>query len=87
MSNTSFPTVSEIEALDGRLLSSLTQQEAAVVKFFCMNGRKYDVAVSLLPDVKASDFLNAGSRAESDAIMAKADCRVSVTVSHASRVE
>lgn len=74
------PTIDQVMALDGRIFAMLTPEEAAVLDFYRKQGRKYDVAVSIINKADPIEVARAGSPAEADAIMKRANSLVSVYV-------
>lgn len=74
------PTIDQVKALDGRIFATLTHEETSVLDFYLMQGRKYDVAISMLNKADPIELARAGSPAEADAIMKRANSLVSVSV-------
>ena len=74
------PTIDQIKALDGRIFAMLTAEEAAVLDFYRKQGRKYDVAISIINKANPEELALAKYEAEADAIMKRAISLVSVSV-------
>ena len=74
------PTIDQIKALDGRIFAMLTAEEAAVLDFYRKQGRKYDVAISIITKADPDELALAPSEAEADAIMKRAGSLVEVKV-------
>lgn len=74
------PTIEQIKALDGRIFAMLTAEEAAVLDFYRMQGRKYDVAIAIINKADPRELARARSPAQADEIMKRANCLVSVHV-------
>jgi hypothetical protein len=74
------PTINQIKALDGRIVAMLTAEEAAVLDFYFKQGRKYDVAISIINKADPDELALAKSEAEADAIMKRANSLVAVKV-------
>jgi hypothetical protein len=78
MSN-SVPTLTALQALNGRIFEALTPEESSVLEFYRMHGRMYGVAIAIVNEVDSNGLLEARSRAEADAIIKRANSRVIVT--------
>lgn len=50
------PTIGQIKALDGRIFAMLTPQESEVLDFYRAQGRKFDVAVSIINQADADEL-------------------------------
>lgn len=74
------PTLEAVKALDGRIFAMLSVEEQAVLDFYCAQGRKFDVAVSILNDADPAELLIAASREHANWIMKRANNRVKVNV-------
>ena len=74
------PTIEQIKALDGRIFAMLTTDESAVLDFYQKQGRKYDVAITIINRADPAELERACSQAQADAIMKRANSVVSVSV-------
>lgn len=74
------PTIGQIAALDGRIFAMLTPQESEVLDFYRAQGRKFDVAVSIINKADADELARAVSPQQADAIMKQANSLISITV-------
>lgn len=77
--------LSDIAALDGRLLSTLSNDERVILDLFVSRGRKYGVAISVIKLTSPEDLLNAGSKEKADELLSEADSRINITFSHNSK--
>lgn len=80
MQDQSIPTLSELQALHGRIFATLTAQEALVMDFYRRQGRKFDVVVGIINEADPIAVATARTEAEADAIMKQANSRISVTI-------
>lgn len=76
----SSPTLADVKALDGRIFATLSSEDAAVLNFYRTWGRKFDVAVAVINEADPTELAAARSPAEADAIMKRANSRVTVTI-------
>lgn len=76
----SIPTLTDVQALDGRIFAMLTSEEVAVLDFYRTQGRKYDVAIAIVNEADPTKLAAARSPAEADEIMKRANSRVTVTI-------
>lgn len=77
---TTIPTIDSIKALQGRNFARLNSDELSTLEFCRRQGRKYDVAISIISDVDKSELAQAVSRQQADEIMRRANSHVSVTI-------
>ena len=75
------PTLTQVRALHGRIVSMLTAEEAAVLEFYLVQGRKRQVKVAIINEANPAELAAARSALEADAIMKRADNRVVISVS------
>lgn len=75
-----FPTLDEVQALDGRIFAMLTTEEQSVLDFYRARGRKYDVAVSIINEADPEELIRATSLAHADQVLKSANSRVSVVI-------
>ncbi|NMV41120.1 hypothetical protein [Ralstonia insidiosa] len=76
----SIPTLTDVRELDGRIFAMLTADELSVLDFYRTQGRKFDVSVAILSEADPTELAAARSPAEAEAIMKRANSRVSVTI-------
>jgi len=74
------PTIDAIKKLDGRIFAMLSKDEETVLNFYRGEGRKFDVAVSIINEADAEALTRAASRRHSDQIMKSANSCVWVVV-------
>ncbi|MPQ69324.1 hypothetical protein [Pseudomonas sp. MWU12-2323] len=72
------PSVESVMALNGRIFATLSPDEVKVQEFYRVQGRKYDVAVSIISLAEPAELAKASSRADADEIMRRANSTVSV---------
>ncbi|QCS62725.1 MULTISPECIES: hypothetical protein [Achromobacter] len=80
MQDQSIPTLSELQALDGRIFATLTAQEALVMDFYRRQGRKFDVVIGIINEADTVEVAAARTEAEADELMKQANSRISVTI-------
>lgn len=80
MQDQSIPTLSELQALDGRIFATLTAQEALVMDFYRRQGRKFDVVIGIINEADPVQVAAARTQAEADEIMKQANSCISVTI-------
>lgn len=79
------PTIDQVKALNGRIFAMLSEDELEVYKFFRDRGRKFGVAVLLIPDEPysdevAEDLARAATIQHTEEILRRRNTRVCVTV-------
>ncbi|WP_175047949.1 hypothetical protein [Duganella vulcania] len=74
------PTISEIQALNGKIFAMLSAREKEVLDYYRDQGRKHGVAVSIVNEADPEELARAVSKEQADQIMQRGNSRVSVTV-------
>jgi hypothetical protein len=74
------PTVDAIRALDGRIFAMLSDDEQAILDFYRIQGRKFDVCVSIINKADPAELARATSKQHADQILKSANSLVAVTV-------
>jgi hypothetical protein len=75
------PSVSEILAIDGKILDLLDDREKLVLKYYQSRGRKYGVSVIIANEVDPEELAKARSRQQADDILETANSRIAVKIS------
>jgi hypothetical protein len=74
------PALDAIKALDGRIFATLTDSESEVLSFYRRQGRKFDVAVSIINQADPNELAHAKSEPQADEILKRANSTISVTI-------
>jgi len=72
--------IAAVQALDGRIFATLSDEEMAVLHFYRDTGRKFGVSVSIDTDADPGELARAVSREHADQILKRANNRVHVLV-------
>ncbi|EPR7483914.1 TPA: hypothetical protein ACGSTL_001225 [Vibrio parahaemolyticus] len=75
------PTLRDIHILHGSIYAMLNDQEKATVDFYCAQGRKYGVAISLTNETTREELEAAHSKEEADHILQSNNTIVGVQLS------
>lgn len=78
------PQTTNVQALDGRFISTLSRIETAVLDFYHTHGRKCGVSVAIINQADPETLAVARVPADTAAIMRRADSRIVVTMSEGS---
>lgn len=76
----SIPNLEAVKALDGRIFAMLSSDELSILDFYRTQGRKFDVAVSILNEADPAELALAGSRQQADEIMKRANSKIKVVI-------
>lgn len=74
------PDIAQVKALNGRMFAMLDEQDLRVLEFYRAQGRKYDVVVDISNKADPVELAKAGSRAQADEIMKRANSVVIITI-------
>lgn len=69
-----------VKSLDGKIFSTLSQDEKALLDFFRDQGRKYGVSIWIINEANAEELSQARSRQQADQILRQANSRIKVFV-------
>lgn len=72
--------IASVQALDGRIFATLSDDEMATLNFYRDRGRKFGVSVSIDNDADPAELARAVSREQADQILKRANNRVHVVV-------
>ncbi|WP_334043639.1 hypothetical protein [Burkholderia ambifaria] len=75
------PSIEQVNALNGKILAMLSEDEQAVLDFYRLQGRKYGVTISAVNEANPEELARATSREQADQILKRSNSRVSVIVS------
>ena len=76
----SIATIEAVRALDGRIFAMLSGDELEVLGFYRVQGRKFDVAVTIENLADADELKRAASPVQADEIQRRRNSRISVRV-------
>lgn len=74
------PQTTNVQALDGRFISTLSPVETAVLDYYHTHGRKCGVSVAIINQADPEKLAVARVPADAAAILRRADCRVNVNI-------
>lgn len=74
------PSLDELKLLDGKIFAMLNEREREVLSFYRDRGRKFGVVVEIVNEADTGELSRARSQAQVDAILARTNSRVKVTV-------
>lgn len=80
MTIVTIPRIEEVRALNGRIFAMLEPQELKVLDFYRAQGRKFNVAVEIGDHALVADLALPSSHRDYDAVLRRANSRVTVTV-------
>jgi len=72
--------IAAVQALDGRIFATLSDEELAILDFYRDKGRKFRVSISIDTDANPSELARAVSREQADLILKRANNRVHVLI-------
>ncbi|WP_321944465.1 hypothetical protein [Paraburkholderia tropica] len=72
--------IASVQALDGRIFATLSDDEMATLNFYRDQGRKFGVSVCIDNDADPAELARAVSREQTDQILKRANNRVHVLV-------
>ena len=74
------PTISNVRALNGKVVARLSSAETATLNFYGNQGRKFGVKVSIRNQADPVDLLNAESRQEAHHILKSVNMLITVDI-------
>jgi hypothetical protein len=74
------PNIEELKCLHDKNYAMLTEPEKGILDFYILQGRKYNVSVSITSDVDPEELARAKNRAHADQILKRANSFIRVNI-------